>query len=95
MITEEKKFVAEISECSDVIKMGIDTESQMDMESILEILGDSMYSNKPLTLIREYSTNAYDAHVEAGIGDKPIDVFLPSPFIPELKIRDYGFGLEP
>lgn len=94
MITEEKKFVAEVSECSDIIKMGIDTDSQADMESILEILGDSMYSNKPLTLIREYSTNAYDAHVEAGIGDKPIEIFLPSPFIPELKIRDYGKGLD-
>jgi hypothetical protein len=93
MITEEKKFVAEISECSDVIKMGIDIDSKVDMKSILEILGDSMYSNKPLTLLREYSTNAYDAHVEAGIGDKPIEIFLPSAFSPELKIRDYGFGL--
>jgi len=85
MITEEKKFVAEISECSNVIKMGIDIDSKVDMESILEILGDSMYSNKPLTLLREYSTNAYDAHIEAGIGNKPIEIFLPSPFIPELK----------
>lgn len=93
MITEEKKFVAEISECSNVIKMGIDIDSKVDMESILEILGDSMYSNKPLTLLREYSTNAYDAHVEAGIGNKPIEIFLPSPFIPELKIRDNGLGL--
>lgn len=93
MITEEKKFVAEISECSNVIKMGIDIDSKIDMESILEILGDSMYSNKPLTLLREYSTNAYDAHIEAGIGNKPIEIFLPSPFIPELKIRDNGLGL--
>lgn len=70
--------------------------SQMDAESIavmLENSRDGFYSNKELAPVREYSTNARDAHIQAGIPTRPIEVHLPSQMEPELKIRDYGNGL--
>ena len=70
--------------------------SQMDAESIqvmLENSRDGFYSNKILAPIREYSTNASDAHIEAGISERPIEITLPTVMEPELKIRDFGKGL--
>ncbi len=70
--------------------------SQMDAESIqvmLENSRDGFYSNKILAPIREYSTNASDAHIEAGISERPIEITLPTAMEPELKIRDFGKGL--
>jgi len=40
------------------------------------------------TIVREYSTNAKDSQVEAGV-TKPFDVQLPSVNNPMFKIRDY------
>ena len=74
-----------------VINMG-----EMDAESIAFMLSqsrDGFYSNKELAPIREYSTNALDSHIEAGIPTTPIEVTLPSQMEPELKIRDFGKGL--
>lgn len=71
------------------ILMGIDPES---MGFVMGILTD-LYSDQELACLREYSTNAFDAHVEAGIS-RPIEVTLPSPLSPFLKIRDYGAGLD-
>ena len=36
-----------------------------------KILSDNLYADKVSAVIREYSTNAYDAHVEADCADKP------------------------
>lgn len=58
---------------------------------IMSVLTD-LYSDPELAVIREYSTNAWDAHVEAGT-DRPIEVSLPTTLSPHLKIRDYGVGL--
>jgi hypothetical protein len=62
------------------------------MVHIMGIMTD-LYSDQQLAVIREYSTNALDAHVEAGVVD-PIEVTLPTPLSPFIKIRDYGFGLD-
>ena len=70
--------------------------SEMDKESIAFMLKqsrDDFYSNKELAPIREYSTNARDAHIQAGIPERPIEVTLPSQLSPELRIRDFGKGL--
>lgn len=64
-----------------------------DLSHIFGVLRNQMYSDKILAVIREYSTNAYDAHVEAGIKDTPIRVTLPNTFFPEFKVRDFGNGL--
>jgi len=64
-----------------------------DLSHIFGALRNQMYSDKILAVIREYSTNAYDAHVVAGIKSTPIRISLPNTLFPEFKVRDYGFGL--
>jgi len=44
---------------------------QENLAHIFSILRNSLYSDKAGAIIREYSTNAYDAHVQAGIKDTP------------------------
>lgn len=58
---------------------------------IMSVLTD-LYSDPEMAVIREYSTNALDAHVEAGI-NKPIEITLPSSLAPFFRVRDYGTGL--
>lgn len=58
-----------------------------------EILSSRLYSDKFGAIVRELSTNAYDAHIESGNKDKPFDVHLPTSLSPEFWIRDYGTGI--
>jgi hypothetical protein len=52
----------------------------------------NLYKDREMAVLREYSCNALDSHVQAGNTD-PIEVTLPSRFDPILKITDYGTGL--
>jgi hypothetical protein len=77
---------------------GIQSESFFNVKEsnvghIFSILRNKLYSNKPLAIIREYCTNAFDAHVEAGIPERPIEVSFPTAFKNSLTIRDFGLGL--
>ena len=56
-------------------------------------LTSNLYSNQIGACVRELSTNASDAHREAGNADKPFDVHLPTELEPFFFIRDYGTGL--
>jgi len=60
---------------------------------IMTILRDTLYTDRILAVLREYSSNAWDAHREAGKADLPIKVTLPTILKPTLVIRDYGLGL--
>ena len=60
---------------------------------LFNVLRNQLYSDKELAIIREYSTNAADAHVEAGIADTPIEITLPTKLSPTFKIRDFGLAL--
>ena len=66
---------------------------QENLAHIFSILRNQLYSDKISAVIREYSTNAFDAHVDAGISDKPISITVPTRWYPSLHIRDYGKGL--
>ena len=66
---------------------------QSGLHHILGILRDQLYSDKILAVVREYTCNAVDAQVEAGNGDKPIEVTLPNRLNPYFKVRDYGTAL--
>jgi hypothetical protein len=57
------------------------------------VLIDSLYSNKPLAIIRELSSNAYDSHVLAGIMERPIKWQLPTRWDDAFSVRDYGVSL--
>ena len=69
------------------------TVKDKNVGHIFSILRNKLYSNKPLAIIREYCTNAFDAHIEAGIADQPIQISFPTAFKNSLTIRDFGFGL--
>ncbi len=69
------------------------TVKDKNVGHIFSILRNKLYSNKPLAIIREYCTNAFDAHVEAGIATRPIEVLFPTAFKNSLTIRDFGYGL--
>lgn len=71
------------------VAMGIDASA---LTHIMSVLTD-LYSDTELAPIREYATNAYDAHIEAGVS-LPIEVSTPSDLRPALIIRDYGHGLD-
>src|SRR5262245_34262870 len=71
------------------VRMGIDTSA---LQHIISVLTD-LYSDPELAVIREYSTNALDAHRDAG-NPLPIEVTLPTPLAPLFKVRDYGDGLD-
>lgn len=69
-------------------RSGIDDEN---MAHIISLFTD-LYSDPMLAVIREYSTNAYDAQVEAGV-KRPIEVSTPTPLSPFFKVKDFGVGL--
>jgi len=96
----EEKEIALKNELTDrkIESYGVSKESYFTIEEantahIFGILRNQLYSNKPLAVIREYSTNAWDAHIEAGCPDRPIEVTLPTILNPVFKVRDYGVGL--
>lgn len=70
------------------VAMGIDSNA---LAHIMSVLTD-LYSNPVLAVIREYSTNAYDSHIEAGV-TRPIEVTLPTHLAPFFRVRDFGEGL--
>ena len=59
---------------------------------VVSLLRD-LYGNKPRAVLREYHSNGYDAHVEAGKDTLPLSVTLPTHVSPTLLIRDFGSGL--
>lgn len=58
---------------------------------IMDILSD-LYSNRPAAIVREYTTNALDAHIISG-QTKPVEITTPNRLNPNLVIRDYGMGM--
>lgn len=86
-------------ERSNPITSGIKTEVgfTIDPRNLAHVVGllRDAYSDPITAVLREYSVNAYDSHVEAGIPERPIVVTLPTKLEPHLSIRDYGKGLTP
>ena len=74
---------------TEIAKMGIDAGS---VSHIIGLLTD-LYSDKEMAVIREYSTNAADSHVEAG-QTRPIEVTVTTDGPnPEFTVQDWGLGL--
>jgi hypothetical protein len=67
--------------------------SLKDSAHIMTILRDTLYSDKVLAVLREYSANAWDSHRQSGKPELPIKVVLPTAMEPSLSIRDFGTGL--
>lgn len=61
------------------------------MQHIMTLL-TNLYKDPELAVIREYYTNALDAHVEAGV-NKAVLITLPSWDDPVYKVQDFGCGM--
>lgn len=65
---------------------------QSSLAHIMSVLTD-LYSDPELAIIREYSTNALDAQIRAGVS-RPIEVTTPNGLTPFFKVKDYGIGMD-
>lgn len=74
------------------VSMGISDDPE-DQLMILNVLSNTLYSDKVAAVLREYGCNGADANTEAGRGDTPIEVRLPNKLDPTLAIRDFGHGM--
>lgn len=76
--------------------VGSDDRTRMTFDEnsiahLMSVLTD-LYSDPALAVIREYSTNARDAHRSIG-NDAAIEVTLPTALAPVFSVRDFGPGL--
>ena len=90
MIIEQKGSELINSQEFKTSNFGVDEE---DMPFLISLLRDKIYSDKMAAVIREYGTNAVDAHIEAGCPEKPFSVTLPTQLNQEFKVRDFGLGM--
>ena len=72
----------------DTVQCGFDPEGTAHLMRLLS----NLYRNAAAAVLREYSANAYDSHVQAG-NPGPVEVTLPSDLNPTLVITDHGTGL--
>jgi len=87
ILTQQKR---DVSVCGDFKTSGFKINASA---KAFEILSSNIYTNKVAAVIREYSCNAYDAHVAAGNQDRQFDVNLPTSLDSTFSVRDYGTGL--
>ena len=92
MIVEqvERKVVTSIDMMSRRFRI-----DESGLVNILTILRKNMYANPTRIIVQEYANNARDAHVEAGIPERPIQITCPTSISPYLRIRDFGKGISP
>lgn len=64
-----------------------------DSSKLFSMLSNMLYNDKHRAVLTELSSNATDAHIAAGIPDRPIKVTLPTLLEPSVSVRDYGHGL--
>jgi len=90
MIAKEKTRTVQSEGIQNSVSFGI---KQSGVAHIFNVLRNQLYTDKETAFIREYATNAADAHVEAGCPERPIEITLPSKFNLEFKCRDFGPAL--
>src|SRR5271156_436327 len=88
-----------LNESTPNIEISADLEEKFfsgaDQGMIFEILRSKMYSNSVLSICREISCNARDAHREVGKPEVAIHITLPSALDPYYRIKDFGPGISP
>lgn len=89
MIPERTGITVDSTVQGEDVAMSIDDAA---IQHLMNVLTD-LYADPELAVIREYSTNALDSHIEAG-QTRPIEVTTPTDLRPLLTIRDYGIGLD-
>lgn len=89
LATPDRKVESHIGNDATSFAMGIDADA---LHLVMDQLA-GLYSDQISAILREYATNAVDAHKMAGI-TRPIEVTLPGPLSPLLRIQDFGIGLD-
>lgn len=74
------------------IEMDLDNSAE-GRAHLLSLMTD-LYSDSELAITREYSTNARDSHIFAGVAHRPIEVTTPNGFTNALVIEDFGLGMD-
>src|SRR5260370_749052 len=74
------------------VNMGISDDPE-DQKMILNILTNTLYTDKIAAVLREYGCNAADSNTEAGKPDVPIQVHVPTTEEPWFSVRDEGGGM--
>ncbi len=69
----------------DTIDFGISSSAEF-----FNILSSTLYSDQILAVVREVLCNAWDAHIEAGCTDKPVQITLDNN---KFSIKDFGKGI--
>jgi hypothetical protein len=81
---------------SEVEKIGsVSNESEFKMrtsQKAFQILS-SLYSDKPLAIVRELGCNAMDSHIASGQPNRPFHIHVPNSLEPWLTIQDFGTGI--
>lgn len=58
-----------------------------------DLISSRLYQNKIRAVIRELSTNAFDAHIMCDCAQDPFQVTLPTEMNPVFSVRDWGPGM--
>jgi hypothetical protein len=85
-----------VEERDDVVVSGAQSVGAFTIKASAKaflVLSQNLYSNPVGSMIRELSTNAYDAHIMVNKADVPFVITMPNSLDPSFKIRDYGPGL--
>ena len=90
LITDSLEKFKVTTNLSDAPKVAM-TFDEASLVHLMSVMTD-LYSDPMMAMLREYSTNALDAHIQAGL-NRPIEVYTPSTFSQFLKIKDFGIGL--
>lgn len=87
-LTSTTVTVASGGPSRETVLCGFDPEGTAHLMRLLS----NLYRNAAAAVLREYSANAYDSHVQAG-NPGPVEVTLPTDLNPTLVITDHGTGL--
>lgn len=63
-------------------------------QKAFKLLSDNIYTDKIRAIVRELTTNALDAHIDAG-NPNPIEVHLPTTLDATFYVKDCGTGMSP
>lgn len=64
--------------------------SVSDDAELMNVLSKALYTDQQLAVVRETMCNAWDAHIDAGVTKRAIEITINQK---ELIVRDYGFGI--
>ena len=88
MLEKKEQYAVEIGGVQEQAAFTIKANAKMFRTLIM-----GLYSRKIEAIVRELSTNAYDAHKAAGCLDRPFYLKLPTYFDNSFAVRDYGISM--